>query len=57
MSTPTSDVLEMFRAQANLNSLAVLSEARQPVGIVHRHSLAEALLKTLCQRAVRTQTD
>lgn len=45
LSTPTSDVLEMFSAQANLNSLAVLNEAQQPVGIVHRHSLAEALLK------------
>ena len=45
LSTPTSEVLEMFRAQANLNSLAVLNQAQQPVGIVHRHSLAEALLK------------
>ncbi len=45
LSTPTSEVLEMFRAQANLNSLAVLNEAQQPSGIVHRHSLAEALLK------------
>ena len=45
LSTPTSEVLEMFRAQANLNSLAVLNEAQQPAGIVHRHSLAEALLK------------
>jgi diguanylate cyclase (GGDEF)-like protein len=45
LSTPTSEVLEMFRAQANLNSLAVLNEAREPAGIVHRHSLAEALLK------------
>jgi EAL domain-containing protein (putative c-di-GMP-specific phosphodiesterase class I)/GGDEF domain-containing protein len=45
LSTPTSDVLEMFSAQANLNSLAVLNEGQQPVGIVHRHSLAEALLK------------
>ncbi|CAN7166383.1 EAL and GGDEF domain-containing protein [Pseudomonas sp. LjRoot71] len=43
--TPTTEVLEMFRTQANLNSLAVLDEALQPVGIVHRHSLAEALLK------------
>lgn len=43
--TPTTEVLEMFRTQANLNSLAVLDEAQQPVGIVHRHSLAEALLK------------
>ncbi|SFI44306.1 diguanylate cyclase/phosphodiesterase [Pseudomonas guineae] len=45
MSTSTSEVLEMFRAQANLNSLAVLNETQQPVGIVHRHSLAETLLK------------
>ena len=45
LSTPTSDVLEMFRAQANLNSLAVLNDAMQPCGIVHRHSLSEALLK------------
>ncbi|WP_405120828.1 bifunctional diguanylate cyclase/phosphodiesterase [Pseudomonas leptonychotis] len=45
LSTPTSEVLEMFRAQANLNSLAVLNEAQQPAGIVHRHSLSEALLK------------
>ncbi|WP_339463489.1 bifunctional diguanylate cyclase/phosphodiesterase [Pseudomonas sp. EA_105y_Pfl2_R69] len=45
LSTPTSEVLEMFRAQANLNSLAVLDDAQQPAGIVHRHSLAEALLK------------
>lgn len=45
LSTPTNEVLEMFRAQANLNSLAVLNQTQQPVGIVHRHSLAEALLK------------
>lgn len=45
LDTPTSDVLEAFRAQANLNSLAVLNQAQQPVGIVHRHSLADALLK------------
>jgi len=45
LSTPTSEVLELFRAQVNLNSLAVLNPALQPVGIVHRHSLAEALLK------------
>ena len=44
-STATSEVLEMFRTQANLNSLAVLNLAQQPVGIVHRHSLAETLLK------------
>lgn len=45
LSTPISKVLEMFSAQANLNSLAVLNEAQQPVGIVHRHSLADTLLK------------
>ncbi|WP_220811078.1 bifunctional diguanylate cyclase/phosphodiesterase [Pseudomonas paralcaligenes] len=43
--TPIAEVLEAFRAQANLNSLAVLDEQRQPVGIVHRHSLSDALLK------------
>ncbi len=45
INTPTADVLEAFRAQANLNSLAVLDEDRRPVGIVHRHSLSEVLLK------------
>lgn len=45
LSTSTCEVLEMFRAQASLNSLAMLNPAQQPVGIVHRHSLAEALLK------------
>ena len=44
-STATAEVLEAFRAQANLNSLAVLDERAQPVGIVHRHSLSDALLK------------
>ncbi|MEK1907496.1 MAG: bifunctional diguanylate cyclase/phosphodiesterase [Pseudomonas sp.] len=44
-NTATAEVLEAFRAQANLNSLAVLDEQEQPVGIVHRHSLSEALLK------------
>lgn len=43
--TPTATVLEAFRRQANLNSLAVLDEQGQPVGIVHRHSLSDALLK------------
>lgn len=43
--TATADVLEAFRAQANLNSLAVLDEQGQPVGIVHRNSLSDALLK------------
>jgi EAL domain-containing protein (putative c-di-GMP-specific phosphodiesterase class I)/GGDEF domain-containing protein len=45
LSTPTAEVLEIFRAQASLNSLGVLNEAQQAVGIVHRHSLSEALLK------------
>lgn len=44
-NTPIAGVLEAFRAQANLNSLAVLDEALQPVGIIHRHSLSDALLK------------
>ncbi|AWY40543.1 EAL domain-containing protein [Pseudomonas putida] len=43
--TPTANVLEAFRRQANLNSLAVLDEHGQPCGIVHRHSLSDALLK------------
>ncbi|NBF02614.1 EAL domain-containing protein [Pseudomonas sp. Fl5BN2] len=42
---PTANVLEAFRQQANLNSLAVLDEQGQPCGIVHRHSLSDALLK------------
>ncbi|MCY0110621.1 EAL and GGDEF domain-containing protein [Pseudomonas monsensis] len=44
-NTPTATVLEAFRRQANLNSLAVLDEQGQPCGIVHRHSLSDALLK------------
>ena len=40
-----AQVLEVFRAQANLNSLAVLNDQQQPIGIVHRNSLASALLK------------
>ncbi|MDK1396240.1 bifunctional diguanylate cyclase/phosphodiesterase [Pseudomonas protegens] len=44
-NTPTANVLEAFRRQANLNSLAVLDEQGQPCGIVHRHSLSDALLK------------
>ncbi|WP_375737796.1 bifunctional diguanylate cyclase/phosphodiesterase [Pseudomonas boanensis] len=43
--TPILDVLEAFRAQPNLNSLAVLDACQQPVGVVHRHLLSEALLK------------
>ncbi|KAF0865369.1 bifunctional diguanylate cyclase/phosphodiesterase [Pseudomonas sp. LD120] len=44
-NTATANVLEAFRRQANLNSLAVLDEQGQPCGIVHRHSLSDALLK------------
>ncbi len=43
--TPTTQVLEAFRSQANLNSVAVLDEQSRPCGIVHRHSLSEVLLK------------
>ena len=44
-NTATAAVLEAFRRQANLNSLAVLDEQNRPCGIVHRHSLSDALLK------------
>ena len=44
-TTPTATVLEAFRKQANLNSLAVLDEQSQPIGIVHRHSLSDVLLQ------------
>lgn len=44
-NTATPQVLEAFRRQANLNSLAVLDEHQRPIGIVHRHSLSDALLK------------
>ncbi len=43
--TPTATVLEAFRHQANLNSLAVLDDQGHPCGIVHRHSLSDVLLK------------
>ncbi|MBD8593083.1 EAL and GGDEF domain-containing protein [Pseudomonas sp. CFBP 8758] len=43
--TPTQQVLEAFRLQANLNTLAVVDGERRPCGIVHRHSLSDALLK------------
>lgn len=45
LSHPISEVLEMFRLQANLNSIAVLDAMNTPVGIVHRSLLSEALLK------------
>lgn len=40
-----AEVLEVFRNQASLNSLAVLDNDRRPAGIVHRNSLSDALLK------------
>ncbi|TLP61225.1 MULTISPECIES: GGDEF domain-containing protein [Pseudomonas] len=43
--TATQQVLDAFRRQANLNSLAVLDSDGKPCGIVHRHSLADALLQ------------
>ena len=43
--TPTATVLDAFRQQANLNSLAVLDDEGRPCGIVHRHSLSDVLLK------------
>ena len=43
--TATQQVLEAFRRQPNLNSLAVLDGHGRPCGIVHRHSLSDALLK------------
>ena len=45
LDTATAHVLERFRRQANLNSLAVLDEQDRPCGIVHRHLLSDALLK------------
>src|SRR5690606_6750982 len=42
---PIGEVLELFRLQANLNSVAVLDELQLPVGIVHRNLFSEALLK------------
>ncbi|NRH26622.1 bifunctional diguanylate cyclase/phosphodiesterase [Pseudomonas sp. MS19] len=43
--TTTCQVLDAFRADSTLNTLAVLDDQDQPIGIVHRHSLSEALLK------------
>lgn len=45
LSHPIAEVLELFRLQANLNSLAVLDETGRPIGIVHRGLLSDALLK------------
>lgn len=45
LETPIGEVLELFRQQAGMNSLAILDAEQVPVGIVHRHALSEALLK------------
>lgn len=45
LETATQQVLEAFRGQSDLNSLAVLDQQGKPCGIVHRHSLPEALLE------------
>ncbi|MBZ5755695.1 GGDEF domain-containing protein [Pseudomonas sp. S5(2021)] len=45
MDRTVAEVLETFRQQASLNSIAVLDEQARPVGIVHRHLLSEALLR------------
>ncbi|WP_134573710.1 EAL domain-containing protein, partial [Pseudomonas aeruginosa] len=43
--TSTQEVVEIFRHQANLNSLAILDEEGRPIGIVHRHALTDPLLR------------
>ncbi len=45
LECPIQHVLEAFRGQAHLNSLAVLDRQGKPCGIVHRHTLHEALLE------------
>lgn len=45
LETATQQVLEAFRGQSDLNSLAVLDQQGKPCGIVHRHALHEALLE------------
>ncbi|CAM5244285.1 GGDEF domain-containing protein OS=Stutzerimonas stutzeri OX=316 GN=CXK95_16150 PE=4 SV=1 [Stutzerimonas stutzeri] len=40
-----AELLEIFRLQPSLGSLAVLDDAQRPVGIVHRHLISDALLK------------
>jgi len=45
--TSTRQVLEAFRLQADLNTLAVVDDEGHPCGIVHRHALSDALLKPL----------
>jgi len=42
---PIAELLDIFRQQASLNSIAVLDGTGRPVGIVHRSLISEALLK------------
>lgn len=42
---PVAEMLEAFRLQASLNSIAVLDADERPVGIVHRNLISGALLK------------
>ncbi|ACO81243.1 EAL/GGDEF domain-containing protein [Azotobacter vinelandii CA] len=43
--TPVAEVLELFRRQASLNTLAVLDAERRPIGVVQRHALSNVMLK------------
>lgn len=40
-----AELLEIFRLQPGLDSIAVLDDAQRPVGIVHRYLISDALLK------------
>ncbi|MCQ4296412.1 EAL and GGDEF domain-containing protein [Pseudomonas stutzeri] len=42
---PVAELLEAFRIQPNLNSIAVVDAEARPVGIVHRNLISDALLK------------
>ncbi|EWC40999.1 EAL domain-containing protein [Pseudomonas stutzeri] len=42
---PVAELLEAFRLQPNLNSIAILDADSWPVGIVHRNLISDALLK------------
>ena len=42
---PVAELLEAFRMQPNLNSIAVVDADARPVGIVHRNLISDALLK------------
>lgn len=45
ITQPIAELLELFRQQADSNSVAVLNAMNTPVGIVHRSLLADALLR------------